>query len=56
MARILAKALNCQSSDKPTTASVRQMRIVSVDRAGEGMDVIEIDAASNTQVDKSAKW
>ena len=50
-ARILAKALNCQKSDKPTpTPCDKCNSCVSIAR-GDDMDVIEIDAASNTGVD-----
>jgi DNA polymerase-3 subunit gamma/tau len=55
-ARLLAKALNCHKSDKPTTrpcaaddptacASCREIA------EGRSIDVMEIDAASNTGVD-----
>ena len=56
-ARLLAKALNCHKSDKPTvhpcsfndpTACASCKEIAE----GRSMDVIEFDAASNTQVDK----
>jgi DNA polymerase-3 subunit gamma/tau len=51
MARILAKALNCLSSDRPTaTPCGRCESCLSVAR-GEDVDVVEIDAASNTGVD-----
>ena len=51
MARILAKALNCLSSDGPTVTPCGTCdSCVSITR-GEDVDVIEIDAASNTGVD-----
>ncbi len=53
MARILAKALNCQSSDKPTTTPCGKCESCMSIARGDAMDVIEIDAASNTQVDKT---
>ncbi|HSU68218.1 MAG TPA: DNA polymerase III subunit gamma/tau, partial [Tepidisphaeraceae bacterium] len=50
-ARILAKALNCQKSDGPTTEPCGKCdSCVSIAR-GDDIDVIEIDAASNTGVD-----
>src|SRR3954469_21365324 len=51
MARILAKALNCQSADKPTTGPCGTCDSCTRIARGEDMDVIEIDAASNTGVD-----
>src|SRR4051812_48465274 len=53
MARILAKALNCQSYDKPTTTPCGKCESCLAIARGDDMDVIEIDAASNTQVDKT---
>src|SRR5947207_294291 len=53
MARILAKALNCKSSDRPTTQPCGKCESCVAVARGDGMDVIEIDAASNTQVDKT---
>ena len=51
MARILAKALNCLESDGPTiTPCGKCDSCIGVAR-GEDVDVIEIDAASNTGVD-----
>ena len=48
-ARILAKALNCEAglSDTPCGSCVSCLEIT----AGQGLDVIEIDGASNTGVD-----
>ncbi len=51
MARILAKSLNCLEADGPTvTPCLHCDSCVSVN-AGEDIDVIEIDGASNTGVD-----
>ena len=51
MARILAKALNCLKSDGPTTTPCNECDSCLAIAAGEDVDVIEIDAASNTGVD-----
>src|SRR5438445_6922560 len=51
MARILAKALNCQSSDAPTAAPCNKCESCLAIARGDDIDVIEIDAASNTGVD-----
>src|SRR3954453_10063677 len=51
MARILAKALNCESSDKPTTKPCGKCESCQGIARGDDIDVIEIDAASNTGVD-----
>src|SRR5438128_726831 len=53
MARILAKALNCKSFDKPTTQPCGKCESCIAIARGDDMDVIEIDAASNTQVEKT---
>ena len=53
MARILAKALNCHDADKPTPSPCLKCESCTAVARGEDMDVIEIDAASNTQVDKT---
>ncbi len=50
-ARILAKCLNCQSSDQPVTAPCGVCESCRAIARGEDIDVIEIDAASNTGVD-----
>ena len=50
-ARILAKALNCDKSDGPTTEPCGQCKSCQAIARGEDIDVIEIDAASNTGVD-----
>ena len=52
-ARILAKCLNCQSSDKPVTKPCDKCESCLGIARGDAMDVVEIDAASNTQVDKT---
>jgi len=51
MARILAKALNCLSADEPTTTPCCKCESCLAIATGEDMDVVEIDAASNTGVD-----
>ncbi len=51
MARILAKSLNCLESDGPTAKPCCKCdSCVNIAR-GEDVDVVEIDAASNTGVD-----
>ncbi|WP_353932788.1 DNA polymerase III subunit gamma/tau [Okeanomitos corallinicola TIOX110] len=50
-ARILAKSLNCLKSDKPTAAPCGVCEICQGITKGYSLDVIEIDAASNTGVD-----
>jgi len=55
-ARLVAKALNCHKSDKPTAtpcATTDETACPSCREIAEGrsMDVLEIDAASNTGVD-----
>ena len=51
MARILAKALNCLNSDGPTPEPCCKCESCQAVAAGTDIDVIEIDAASNTGVD-----
>lgn len=51
-ARILAKALNCQRASKPTTEPCGECDACREIAAGNSLDVLEFDAASNTQVDK----
>jgi DNA polymerase-3 subunit gamma/tau len=53
MARILAKALNCLSSDGPTATPCGTCTSCVGIARGDDMDYIEIDAASNTQVEKT---
>lgn len=51
MARILAKSLNCLESDGPTvTPCLKCDSCVSIN-AGEDIDVVEIDGASNRGID-----
>ncbi len=50
-ARILARSLNCQSSKNPTPEPCGQCEICKTISLGTSLDVIEIDAASNTGVD-----
>ena len=52
MARILAKALNCLSVDKPTTNPCCKCESCIAVNVGEDIDVIEIDGASNNRVDE----
>ncbi len=51
MARILAKALNCLKAKEPTTKPCCQCDACRAIGEGQDIDVIEIDAASNTGVD-----
>jgi len=51
LARILAKALNCLSVDSPTTTPCCKCESCTSVAEGEDVDVVEIDAASNTGVD-----
>ena len=50
-ARILAKALNCLSSDGPTASPCGVCENCRAIAAGQHIDVMEIDAASHTGVD-----
>jgi DNA polymerase-3 subunit gamma/tau len=50
-ARILAKSLNCLATDKPTSAPCGQCEVCRAIANSSSLDVIEIDAASNTGVD-----
>ncbi|MEO0684406.1 MAG: DNA polymerase III subunit gamma/tau, partial [Cyanobacteria bacterium J06649_11] len=50
-ARILAKSLNCLSSEKPTPQPCGKCDVCQEISKGATLDVIEIDAASNTGVD-----
>src|SRR2546421_8933637 len=51
MARILAKALNCHNAKAPTTDPCGKFDSCIPIARGDDIDVIEIDAASNTGVD-----
>jgi DNA polymerase-3 subunit gamma/tau len=51
MARILAKALNCLKYDAPTTTPCGECDVCRAIAEGQDVDVLEIDAASNTGVD-----
>ena len=50
-ARILARSLNCLSSEGPTPEPCGTCELCTTIAAGTALDVIEIDAASNTGVD-----
>ena len=50
-ARILARSLNCIGSDGPTPEPCGICELCTSIAAGNALDVIEIDAASNTGVD-----
>jgi len=52
MARILAKALNCLSVDKPTAEPCCRCDSCTAVSIGEDIDVIEIDGASNNGVEE----
>jgi len=52
MARILAKALNCLAADGPTTEPCCKCDSCIAVNAGEDIDVIEIDGATNNSVDQ----
>ena len=52
IARILAMALNCRSSDKPVTEPCGVCDSCTEIRAGNAVDVIEIDAATNRGIDE----
>src|ERR1700682_2786177 len=52
VARILAMALNCRSSDKPATEPCGVCESCTEIRAGNSVDVIEIDAATNRGIDE----
>jgi len=51
MARILAKALNCQSFDAPTTQPCCKCASCLAISRGDDIDVLEIDGASNNGVE-----
>ena len=50
-ARILARSLNCLTSEGPTPEPCGTCELCTTIAAGTALDVIEIDAASNTGVD-----
>jgi DNA polymerase-3 subunit gamma/tau len=50
-ARILARSLNCITSEVPTPEPCGHCEVCVAITAGNALDVIEIDAASNTGVD-----
>jgi DNA polymerase-3 subunit gamma/tau len=52
VARILAMALNCRSSDKPVIEPCGVCESCTEIRAGNSVDVIEIDAATNRGIDE----
>jgi DNA polymerase-3 subunit gamma/tau len=52
VARILAMALNCQSSDRPSPEPCGVCDSCQEIRAGNSVDVIEIDAATNRGIDE----
>src|SRR5689334_17452546 len=52
IARILAMALNCRSTDKPTPEPCGMCDSCVEIRAGSAVDVIEIDAATNRGIDE----
>lgn len=51
LARVLAKALNCQAGPQPTISPCGQCASCLEIAAGSAVDVLEIDGASNTSVD-----
>ncbi|NJM99630.1 MAG: DNA polymerase III subunit gamma/tau, partial [Phormidesmis sp. RL_2_1] len=50
-ARILAKSLNCLRADAPTAEPCGQCDVCQSVTRGNALDIVEIDAASNTGVD-----
>src|SRR2546423_5345486 len=50
-ARLLARALNCQNGDGPTPDPCGVCSLCTRIREGSSMDVIEMDAASETGID-----
>jgi DNA polymerase III subunit gamma/tau len=52
IARILAMALNCRSTDKPTAEPCGVCDSCVEVRAGSAVDVIEVDAATNRGIDE----
>ncbi len=55
MARILAKALNCDRATGPTTTPCGECQSCLAIARGDDMDVIEMDAASNRGIDEVRK-
>lgn len=51
LARVLAKAINCQTFNKPTITPCGRCSACTEITAGSAVDVLEIDGASNTSVD-----
>ncbi len=51
-ARVLAKALNCTASDGPTPEPCNQCEVCLGVAAGDDVDVLEIDGASNRGIDE----
>jgi DNA polymerase-3 subunit gamma/tau len=52
VARILAAALNCRASDRPSAEPCGVCESCTEIRAGNAVDVIEIDAATNRGIDE----
>ena len=52
IARILAKCMNCENDSKPTPKPCNQCSNTQEISSGRSVDFLEIDAASNTGVDK----
>ena len=52
IARILAKCLNCESGNMPTPKPCNECSNTKEISEGRSVDFLEIDAASNTQVEK----
>ena len=52
IARILAMALNCRSTDKPTAEPCGVCESCVEIKSGSAVDVIEIDAATNRGIDE----
>lgn len=50
-ARILAKSLNCQQSPEPTHQPCGTCEVCRAIANGSALDIVEVDAASNTGVD-----
>jgi DNA polymerase-3 subunit gamma/tau len=51
MARILAKSLNCLNADEPTVTPCLKCDSCAAVNAGDDIDVVEIDGASNRGID-----